>query len=118
LLDALRDDVAALATEAGQTESPRSDDFEALKHRIHELVIEKVEPIADSAPRVSAKYGLTVFADVFGPFSSGERYLNRAWSALVDRHWEEAASSLERAASDLTEARRILMAATSNPKRA
>ncbi len=115
LLERLREDVAALAAEASARGEPRSDDFESLKQRIHELVVEKVEPIADAAPRVQSKYGITVFADVFGPFSSGERYLNRAWSALVDRHWDEAASSLERAASDLAEARRILAAAAAPP---
>lgn len=115
LLDALREEVAALAAEAGETAAPKSDEYESMKHRIHEVVLERVEPIADSAPRVQSKYGLAVFADVFGPFSSAERYLNRAWSALVDRHWDEAASSLERAASDLGEARRILSAATEPP---
>lgn len=108
LLDELRAAVAKLAEEAAAKEKPSTADYEALKGKIHELVVEKVEPIVDSAPRVQSKHGIAIFADVFSPFSSGERYLNRAWSALVDRHWPEAASSLERSAADLAEARRAL----------
>jgi len=50
------------------------------------------------------------FAEIFGPLSSAERKVNRAWSALVDRHWPETQDSLDGAASDLTEAHRVLQA--------
>ncbi|MBX3270915.1 MAG: hypothetical protein KF729_11685 [Sandaracinaceae bacterium] len=113
LLDDLHALVAALAEEAARASAPSDADFDALKDRIHEVVLEKVEPIVDAAPRVQAKYGLARFADVFGPLSSGERYLNRAWSALVDRHWEEATRSLARAAADLEHARAALSEASS-----
>ena len=108
LLDELREEVAELAKTTAENENPSLESFETLKDQITELQISKVEPIVESAPRVQAKYGLTVFADVFGPLSSAERNMNRAWSALVDRHWPEAASSLERSAAELKSARRAL----------
>lgn len=114
LLEDVRATVKELADEVTSNDAPSGEDFVRLKDRIHELHAEQIEPIVDSAPRIQAKYGLAVFADIFGPLSSAERYLNRAWSALVDQHWPEATSSVERAAADLAEAKRALDAAASD----
>jgi len=111
LLEEVRASVKALADEVTSNDAPSGEDFVRLKDRIRELQVEQIEPIVESAPRIQVKYGLAVFADIFGPLSSAERYLNRAWSALVDSHWPEATSSVERAAADLAQAQRALQAA-------
>lgn len=108
LLEELRGAVAGLAEEAAGIEEPKAADFTRLKDEIHEIQLEKFEPIVGSAPRVQARYGMGAFAEVFGPLSSAERYLNRSWAALVDEHWPEAEHSLSRSAKDLQESLTIL----------
>ena len=50
--------------------------------------------------------GMAISAAVMGPFSQGERYLNRAWSAATDRHVAEAVTYVRKAAPVLEEAQR------------
>jgi hypothetical protein len=38
-------------------------------------------------------YGIQDFSLFFEPFSNGERYTNRSWSALVDKYYEESFNS-------------------------
>ncbi len=115
LLAELRDEVATLAAEAAAKDDPAQADFDALKTKVHDLQLERFEPVIDSAPRVQAKYGMGPFAEIFGPLSSAERYVNRAWSALVDHHWPEGCASLQRAAADLKDAEAALSAHSSSP---
>jgi hypothetical protein len=49
-------------------------------------------------------------AALFSPLSAAERKLNRAWAALVDRHWVEALASIAAAGADLRTTRDALMA--------
>lgn len=101
LLASLADDVEAVAAEI---EKADATSLEALKSRINELILEKVEPIVDAGPRVQVKYGLEGFAAIFAPFSAGERRLNRTWAALSDEHWPEAKDSIDRASTEFRNA--------------
>ncbi len=72
---------------------------------------ELVEPFADFADARNAliqRFGLQGFADVMTQFASGERFVNRAWSAAADGYRNEAASSLERAQLHLERADALL----------
>lgn len=95
LLD-LHTDVEAAARHAESQEDPGEDDYKELRYLVRNLQFDKVEPLVESRGRVEARYGVAGFAAIFGPFSAGERQLNRAWSALVDQHMPEAADSLAR----------------------
>ena len=110
LLDGLREEIGQLAAqmEASDTERPPAKELARIKEAIEELQLTKFEPIVDSAPRVQVKYGMGAFAEIFGPFSSAERSVNRAWSALVDAHFPEARDSMKSAADSLTEAHAVL----------
>lgn len=101
-------DVASLAEDLKRVGSPTSTDYERFKSEIHRLELEGFEPIVDARGRVQARYGLVGFAELFGPISSAERRLARAWSALVDQHWIEARDSAARAAGDLAQAEKIV----------
>ena len=61
-----------------------------------------------SGPRVQALHGIEGMAALFSPLSAGERKMNRAWAALVDRHWPEALSSVGGAVVDLEETQAAL----------
>ena len=65
------------------------------------------EPFADFADARQAlvdRFGLDGFADVMTQFASGERFVNRAWSASADGYCHEAAACLERAEGHLRRA--------------
>lgn len=72
-----------------------------LREQVEAIVRDDIEPLVETKPQVIARYGMAGFAALFGPLSGAERYLNRAWVAMVDRHWDEAEASLESAASHL-----------------
>lgn len=72
-----------------------------LREQVEAIVRDDIEPLVETKPQVIARYGMAGFAALFGPLSGAERYLNRAWVAMVDRHWDEAEASLESAASQL-----------------
>ncbi len=72
-----------------------------LREQVEAIVRDDIEHLVETKPQVIARYGMAGFAALFGPLSGAERYLNRAWVAMVDRHWDEAEASLESAASQL-----------------
>ena len=56
-------------------------------------------------------YGLQVYADIMSNFATGERYINRVWSASADGYENEAATYLEKAAGQFAEAQTQLSSA-------
>ena len=62
-------------------------------------IIERIQSIclqmADERFIYIQKYGIQNFSEFFESFSHGERYLNRSWSALVDKHLEESKVSFQ-----------------------
>lgn len=60
--------------------------------------------ILEGKDSVQAALGLAGYAHVFGPLASGERMLNRAWSAAVDGYVDEARDCAQKAAPHFAEA--------------
>ncbi len=62
-----------------------------------EFVDQKCGPslaeFADGRQVISDRFGTTVYAAVMTEFASGERYLNRAWSAAADGYVDEVQRS-------------------------
>ena len=75
---------------------------------IDQLQKEKIARLVSAKDQVQIKYGLSAFTEIFGPFSQGERRLNRCWSALVDKHLLEAQESVEFASQSIEEAVLVL----------
>ena len=72
---------------------------------------ELTEPLADFADARNAlvqRFGLQAFADVMTQFASGERFINRAWSAAADGYRNEASDSLRRAQQHLENANSLM----------
>jgi hypothetical protein len=78
-----------------------ADGLHAAIDPIHSGSLYRVIEGKDSA---QAALGLNAYAHVFGPLASGERMLNRAWSAAVDGYVEEARDCAGRAAPHFEEA--------------
>jgi len=106
-LDQTRERVAALLAQMDATE-PSVEALEPIADAIAAIQLEDIEPMVESRDQVIARYKMAGFAQLFGPLSGAERWLNRAWVALVDRHWEEANASLTTAIDRLDETRAAL----------
>jgi|GEM_PF-2124373 len=104
LLKQTADAIRKLHEEAAATDKPSQDQLDATKTGIEAIQGEQIERIVSARSALIARYGMGGFAEVFGPFSAGERYMNRAWSALVDMYWHETVSSLSIALEHLEEA--------------
>ena len=79
---------------ARRTEIPTYD----VHSEIDRLFPADLAAFVEARGTIAHKAGLEAYAAVMGEFASGERYLNRSWSASVDGYADEVEASLERAA--------------------
>ena len=86
--------------ERAQREGP---DWGGIKETLEQLRYEHIEPVVEARERYLRQLGMERFATAFGPFSSAERMLYRAWSALVDGYHDEVVASLRTARRRLQE---------------
>lgn len=89
----LVDGVGSLVEQAAATKM--DDDAPALRAAIEKLHNDEIGPLVDGRGVFIAQHGIGRFAEYFGPFSAGERNLNRAWSALTDGHSVVATDALK-----------------------
>jgi len=75
-----------------------------LRHEIDKLFPEHLDRFVQARQSIAHRYGLQAYADVMNPFSAGERYLNRVWSASTDGYIEEAHNFLDMAREQFDEA--------------
>lgn len=66
----------------------------AIQDKIEDIQLNNLVPFAEARHQFQHDYGLVNFADFFSDFATGERNINRAWSALVDGYMEETRQSL------------------------
>ena len=71
---------------------------------IDDQIADHLRTFADGRDEITRHYGLEAFADVMTQFASGERAINRAWSASADGYFDEADECLERGEQMLQEA--------------
>lgn len=107
-VDELTARIRALADRAAATDAPTAAEQKALHADIQELQVARFGPIIEARHQLQNRIGLAGFASVFSPLSSGERWLNRAWSTLADAHWPETQTSLAQSAEQMAEASRAL----------
>jgi len=98
LLGKIVADVRALDAEKG------SLDLEQLRLRLDAILTTEVFELVEHRRDLLERLGSKHFAEVFGVFSLGERFLNRVWSAAADGVASEAHAYLERALPLLEEA--------------
>jgi len=68
-----------------------------IKEAIEKIEVNRLVPFVDNRHYFAHQYGLTRFAEFFSLYSTGEMYINRAWSSLVDNNLFESEDSLARA---------------------
>ena len=72
---------------------------ERIKDQIEDIQLNNLVPFAEARHAFQHDYGIVNFADFFSDFATGERNINRAWSALVDGYMDETRISLVKAFS-------------------
>jgi hypothetical protein len=75
-----------------------------VRHRIDELFAEDIITFVEARESIGQVYGLGAYADIMSYFASGERYLNRVWSASADGYIDEVATYLDKAQLQFSEA--------------
>ena len=68
-----------------------------MRHRIDKLFGDDLTIFADARESLAHAHSLQVYADVMSHFASGERYLNRVWSASADGYVDEVTAYLDKA---------------------
>ena len=103
LLDRVRTAVGALSAAMAACAAPTTSDVERFKAELEDIQKGDLARLCASGPRAVARHGVEGMARLFSPLSGSERKLNRAWAAMVDKHWPEAMSSVSGALAELEE---------------
>jgi len=97
----LNDSIANIVTQLDETTYTSG---EQLRDWIDEQLRPDLRRFADARESMVHLYGLQTYADIMSNFATGERYINRVWSASADGYDSEAATYLEKAAGQFVEA--------------
>ena len=84
-----------------------------IRHRIDELFMEDLDTFVENRETIGDAYGLQAYADVMTHFATGERYLNRCWSASTDGYIDVIHKYLTRATRQFEQALELLRSHTS-----
>ena len=104
----LNNSIANIVT---QLEETTCTSGEQLRDWIDETLRPDLRRFADARESMVHLYGLQTYADIMSNFATGERYINRVWSASADGYESEAATYLKKAAGQFTEAQTQLSSA-------
>ncbi len=77
------------------------------RFEIDRLLREDLNNFANARESMKHIFGLQNYADVMSAFATGERYINRVWSASTDGYVDEVRNYLERATQQFREARTL-----------
>ena len=75
-----------------------------MRGRIDELFSDDLAVFVQARESISHLYGLQAYADIMSYFASGERYLNRIWSASADGYIDEVNIYLDKAQQQFADA--------------
>ena len=75
-----------------------------MRHHIDELFNDDLATFVEARESLAHAHSLQVYADVMSHFASGERYLNRVWSASADGYVDEITAYLDKAQVQFAEA--------------
>ncbi len=76
-----------------------------MRFEIDKLFREDLTKFADARESMKHLFGLQKYADVMSSFASGERYINRVWSASTDGYVDEVLLYVEKALRQFQHAR-------------
>jgi hypothetical protein len=75
-----------------------------LRHVIDQTFPEHISAFVEARESIAHSYGLKAYAEVMNRFATGERYLNRVWSASTDGYQPEAWEYISRCRAQFEDA--------------
>jgi hypothetical protein len=81
---------------------------QAIHTQIDELLPDYLQSFVESRQTIGHVHGLNVYADVMNFFATGERYLNRVWSASTDGYIDEVTLYMEKSEQQFEAALQIV----------
>ncbi|MCA9131544.1 MAG: hypothetical protein KDA45_00245 [Planctomycetales bacterium] len=116
--DDLEGVLASLQQAAGKVSHFAAQIEDTTCEQVLEFIDEQCAPLlndfAEGRMVIANRFGTATYAAVMTEFASGERYLNRSWSAAADGYVDEVGDSIRHASVFLTAAERDLRAAIAN----
>ena len=107
----LRDSLQNIVRDLGEIVSDQTTEGADLRDRIDLKLRDDLRRFADARESMVHLFGLQTYADIMSSFAAGERYINRVWSASADGYDGEAATYLEKAATQFADAQQQLQQA-------
>lgn len=97
-LESVRRELAAAAERVSELKS-NLEDFtcEEVLAFIDDKCVTHLAEFADGRMVLAHRFGSSVYATIMTEFASGERYLNRAWSAAADGYVDEVEACVDHA---------------------
>ena len=77
---------------------------EEIQEEIEKIQFYQIAPFVQNRYKLSDEMGLENFTHMFSFFATGERHLNRAWSAIVDNYKRESINSIKIALTNFKDA--------------
>ncbi len=75
-----------------------------VRHQIDDLFMGDLNIFVENRESIGHAFGLQSYADIMTQFATGERYLNRCWSASTDGYVDEVRTYLTRSREHFVEA--------------
>lgn len=110
----LNESIGNLVRDLSAMNDGKTIDGEQLRDWIDAQLRPDLRRFADARESMVHLFGLQTYADIMSEFATGERFINRVWSASADGYMEEAANYLKRAADRFRSAQKQLAAAGGN----
>ena len=88
-----------------------------LRHVIDRTFPEHLSAFVEARESIAHSYGLKAYAEVMNRFATGERYLNRVWSASTDGYQPEAHDYITRSHAQFDDALATFRAIKSQARR-
>ncbi|HEY5643049.1 MAG TPA: hypothetical protein VIS31_09255 [Woeseiaceae bacterium] len=104
----LRESIQNIVRDLGEIREDGKVQGALLRDLIDQKLRTDLRRFADARQSMVHLFGLQTYADIMSNFAAGERYINRVWSASADGYVEEAATYLDKAAAQFSEAERQL----------
>ncbi|MCB1037043.1 MAG: hypothetical protein KDD47_24665 [Acidobacteria bacterium] len=97
-ISTLRKSLSSIVEKIGglQAELPSLNVYD-VRHRIDERFMGDLNAFVEARESIMHRYGVQAYANVMTDFATGERTLNRAWSASTDGYVDEVARSVAKA---------------------
>ena len=108
-MDTLETSIASLVDKVRNFQNaPGDEDQLTIYTRIDDELMEDLHNFVEARESMIPRLGMQTYANIMSPFATGERLLNRAWSASADGYVDEVRDCVAGARAELERAKQLL----------